>query len=424
MMASFRRVVPLRCLMLLGLAIGGIGCVETKPAAEAGPAGAEARPTVRGPVSEAEARVFAEQLVEAFESGTVEKFDAIFNWDAMIDQAATGLSFQAKSMEGLRSGMKASMRENFFFPLSKAIQGDGAIHLLRTRESDGTRRALFRVFNDGLNYHDYLLYKDEKGKVRARDIDVTLTGELLSETIHRMLIPLAEHDKRSQAARVLGIESEFVHAMPTLQKINEEKLAGKHLEAFELLATMPESVRALKPIRLMKVQLASAVSDAKPGAYVEAMEEFRKAFPGEPCVDLVSVDTYVMANQWAEASAAMERLDKSVGGDPFLEAMLASSKLSEGKAEEAHTIIEKAVAAESDLPMIWTVRAKVDLAHSDFKALNRDLDFLDANQLDTKEFEALPQWPLYLKSPEYAARTALKLKAKPEAKGTPKAKMP
>jgi tetratricopeptide (TPR) repeat protein len=137
--------------------------------------------------------------------------------------------------------------------------------------------------------------------------------------------------------------------------------------------------------------------------YEQAIQDFRKFFPDDPALDLVTVDSYDMQKQYGKARAAVDRVDRAVGGDPYLNLLRAQFYFVEKKYDEALQCARKAVAAESDLAPAYWVQVNVSLHKKDFDETTRLLGVLEQDLgIRIGKLTTIPEYADYVKSPQYA----------------------
>ena len=173
---------------------------------------------------------------------------------------------------------------------------------------------LFRTYsdNDGLNYHDYQLNYVAK-KFKIEDIYIYTTGEYLSDTIKQLyLINLPK-------TYVDGIEEKGNRWNNILFFYSYQKLITqeKFKEAYDLLSNLEGDIKEQKVIYIMKIQVASAISEVY---YMEAIDELLKQFPNDPSTQLMAVDYYVMLKDYNATMAALDALETATS-DTFVEYM-------------------------------------------------------------------------------------------------------
>ena len=56
----------------------------------------------------------------------------------------------------------------------------------------------------------------------------------------------------------------------------------------------------------------------------------RQTLPGDPCVDLIALNAFGIRKVYAKVLAAVDRLEKIVGGDPYLKLIRATTLLEQG----------------------------------------------------------------------------------------------
>jgi tetratricopeptide (TPR) repeat protein len=292
----------------------------------------------------------AEQFGKAFAAHMVpckaEALDRDIDLDLLVDRAVAGRSISPADVRGLKRGMGSVGTM-----LCSQVTPDTTYTFLRTQTIDGTPRPLFRMLGDeGVNYHSLEL--DKQGtQLRAADLYVYMSGEQLSSTFGG-LFDLALH---SGAAFEL---SSKVTEMKTLMQ-------NKQLDqASDILQSLPSELRNSKPILLLGVQIASGMNnDPK---YVAAIDAYAKAFPNDPSLDLVMVDGAFLRKKYDEALTLIERLDKRLGGDPYLESLRASALAEAGKYPEAIAHAKQATQLEPTLRQAWWALLTQQAAGKDY----------------------------------------------------------
>jgi hypothetical protein len=146
------------------------------------------------------------------------------------------------------------------------------------------------------------------------DVYVYSSGEWLSATVRRSLAVLFDpatpgltpHERACASA---GNEIAGFAALVNARKDREA------LAAFDAL---PAEVRADKTLLLTRLQVAHRLGPEGEPTLREAVQDLRRAFPDDPCGDMVQIEG-ARWGQVAEALAAVDRLERRVGGDPHLE---------------------------------------------------------------------------------------------------------
>ena len=150
----------------------------------------------------------------------------------------------------------------------------------------------------------------------------------------------------------------------------------------------------------MRLQAAQATNDD--GLYLAAMTDLGKTFPNDPSVELTAIDAYILRKEHEKALAAIDRLDKRVGGDPYLKSIKAGVLFDQGKHEEAARFAQSAVDAEPTLRDAHNVRLDIANAQKKYGDMARFLVEYQAVFHERLEgFESEPGYAGFVASAEY-----------------------
>ena len=354
-------------------------------------------------ITPADARSFAETMEKAIKAKDGPAYNALIDWDALIGIATEGLDLPSALKRSFKSGVQSTGAGG---PLAQAIvqalEAGGHYDLVKIREVDGQRRALFRLImpNDsGMNYHDVILGRGAAGKVRAIDIHVYLTGETLSQTFRRMLIPLAA--SAGIMGRLSGEESLLVKHIEDVQTMSVAAQSGDRAQALRAYGKLPRALQKEKFIQLMRVTATQTGDEAD---YIAALDEMQQLFPNDPCMDMLLIDSHFMKKEWDKALASVDRLDKQLDGDPYLDVMRTGLLMEKGEKDEA---LRRAQSAAKALPDIqeshWSLltaalmKQDYDLALETMKRLETKFSVQFTDLRGNAEFAG------FVASPQFAA---------------------
>jgi predicted negative regulator of RcsB-dependent stress response len=364
---------------------------------------------------------YARGVERAFAEG---RNDALqLDLDALSERVTTGIPAKEQIRNGFVTGMKRSgVNQTLGKQLADSVKEGGSVKLLRVRDEKGGGRALFRVLGgSGVNYLDLHLEKGAGGKVKVVDGYVFISGETLSQSVRRFyLMAVAEADL-SILDRLAGKEQEFlknVPAMKEMQKAQGEKRYGDVIAAYEKL---PPNLKKERMFLLPRFAAAAAMNDEK--QYARAIDDFEKALPGDPALDLVSIDGHVLRKEWDKAIQRIDSLDSRVH-DPFLEFLRGSMLLQKGDTAGAKARFGAAIQGDPTLQQPYFAAMEVAMKEKDWTstadlltAVERDAGVKLANLEQVDEFSG------FVKSKAYKAWKAGRVKpaaAKPPASGKKK----
>jgi hypothetical protein len=376
-----------------------------------------------GPLSESDYRAFAKALETAAATGNQSDFDALIDWDAVFKRMSTGWnmteSARQQNFEGLRQGLAEG--GGLTGRLVNNSKNGGTLTFLRTRESHGRKVVLIRMIQPieqgGFAYFEFVPDRSADGKVRASDIYLYSSGEFISESLRRAMLPLITEQSRSFLDKLLTGEKAYMKDSPRLGEAARLSKAGKPAEALAILKGLSPETQKLKMVLLLRLQAAQGTNETD---YLAAVEDFRKNYPNDAGLDLFSIDFYIMKKDFTAALKAIDRLDKSLGGDPYLNVTRAGISDVYGNLEGAKRFARKAIDQEPTLSSAYFTLVGLSLKeekYNDTLSLLKEMD--QKLHFKFNDLSGLPPYAGFVKSPQYPQWLAyLKMKDQP-AKASP-----
>ena len=154
---------------------------------------------------------------------------------------------------------------------------------------------------------------------------------------------------------------------------------------------------------LFEVGIASSIDDA---TAVASMDRYMKAFPNDPSLLVNAIALHGLHKRYDQQLAAIEKLDRAIGGDPYLELHRADAYQALGKLDEALAAARRAVEREPTLGDAWWGLLTQQVASARFgevaPTLSRLRDTFGA-QVDRETLAADERYKALVDSPDYAA---------------------
>jgi tetratricopeptide (TPR) repeat protein len=378
-----------------------VGCAPSTPPVASAPSKVR---DIGAPPTEAECRAFAKAMESAARSGDAAAVNSMIDWDAILDQATSGATVSPSFKQSFANGFKGALNkpQGFAGRIVRSGKDGGSYTLLRYHEVDGEKRVLFRHLfpEEGVNYYDFRLVRRADGKVMATDLYVFMAGENFTQTIRRLFLPMAANESRDVLAKLVGKEADFVKGYPLFTKMSEAMAAGRFDEVTTLFRQLPASIQKEKMALLIRLQAVSKSSDND--AYLAVIDEIRRLFPGDACIDLLSVDGYYLRKQYDEAGACLDRVDKALGGDPYLSVLKATFEVERNRLDEAKAAVRKAIDAEPTLEIAHQLRLQISLKQRKFDDTLEALRSLrDKFGFKSADLESNAEYAEFVKSPQY-----------------------
>lgn len=307
----------------------------------------------------AASRTDCDELVKSIEAAVAHQdmnaFNALIDEEQMVDRILAGLdasnAFRTSFMQGMREGGGLA---NLSREIMGSVQQGGDYIFVRMVQSGEEIHPLFRLTlpeSGGMNYHELIISVDAQKQPRIADIHVYLSGELLSQSIRRLVLPAVASENSGILAKLTGAESAFLNHVSTMQKINDLSRSQQYSEALALFQTLPESLQKDKTVLLTKLIVAQGVGDTE---YTSVIRDLEKYYPNDPARDFRAMDLLAMQGQHDNLIKTVDRLIASIQ-DPYLNILKVNSLLELNRIDEAHKAVADAKAASPDrIDVYWT----------------------------------------------------------------------
>lgn len=277
----------------------GVGLIAATISVQAAPA----------PVTSTEAAAFGQQLARHFNQNDRAYYLRAFDVDAVLAKAVPqmqGDEQMADFERGLRMGLGAQLR------------APKSLRFLETTQMDGQCCVLMRMIltNNSVSYQSLYLEHDATNGIKISDDYIFITAERLSDTMRRVAIPFLQSKKESVLDRMFGDTPDLVKYASQWESMASLMQHGQYQEALDTYAQLPDSLKREKFLLVQRLQAAQRVSDKE---YLDTITYWRQTYPDDPALDLMAIDYYTLLKQYDKALECIDRVDKAIGGDPWME---------------------------------------------------------------------------------------------------------
>jgi len=223
---------------------------------------------------------------------------------------------------------------------------------------------------------------------------MTSLGELMSEMCARIML-------RAKLAEDSNDES-FISDANLVMKMNQAIQQGKPQEAMQYYDQLG-NLKKDRIVQVTRLQVVSGLDDVK--LLDQVCSEFLERFPNDIAGDLFMIDAYITMDQYDKALAAVDRIDRNVGGDPYLCLIRGNLKSMQGDRAAAQAELLKGIEADPTLTDIANALADHALQDNDFAALKRWLLHLEkyCNYEFNDDLNNAAEFEAFKKSAEYQA---------------------
>jgi len=345
-------------------------------------------------ITPAQATTLATNIEKSFANRDPAAFNAVFDDQAVVKRALAGYPLkdsQAKEMAaGIKVGADLSNR------IVKTIQEGGSYKLLRVEPSTASAAPIpvFRLLSrESINYHRLILARNAAGEITIADVEIFISGEPLSQTMRRLLLPaLAEADK--------GKADDVVKPLQDVAAMQRVAAGGDYKTALELWDKLTPALRQERALMLTRLQYAARIGPAK---YDAAVKEYEKLFPSDPVLDLTRIYSLSAAKKFDQVLAAIDRLDRVVQ-DPYLDLLRAQAHASLKSIPKAQEFFTKVLKWDASFERAWGGLLVIALTQKDFPQTTKlltDREKATGKPLTPEFLEKAKEFGEFVKSPEY-----------------------
>lgn len=344
----------LAVVALTGLLV--VGCKKkVRDPESAGPAPAAAH--TGAPLTENDCKEFGEKLAKAVADEDKAAVKNLFRVNDLIERSVSDLGLTANEKKNLLAG--AASYDQFGGQFLKVVKEGGSYSVLRVRVVDGRPRVIMRLIHSdgGVSYHEFSLVRYPDGQIATEDVYIYASGEPLSQTFRRFVLGFAAERNQSAIAKLSGEEQVLTKHIGDVVEMGTMVRNGQNKEALAAFRKLPAALQKNKMIQIIALHAAAGTGDDN--EYLTEMERFRRDHPNDAAGDLNAIDYYLLKKDYDEMLKAIDRLDRSLGGDPYLEAMKANGLAEAGRFKEARASADKAIQDAPKLLQVYWVRTTV-----------------------------------------------------------------
>lgn len=332
----------------------------------------------------------AQKFQKAVVSGDLKSFKECLDLDALLERVTRGIG-DPKQQQSFRSRMAPKLASSLSEGLKQKVDEGGSYVLLRHRK----HRPLYRLVTaEGLNYHEML---PADGGGTYVDIYIGISGEWISETVRRVYASFVAGEN----GKIEGKDAEIVASAADIVSFQSAVQQREYAEALKLYARLPKNVQREKFLLIPRIQAACNGSDQE---YLAAMDDFEKAYPNDPAFLIVSLDALFVRQRYDDELKAIDKLDQSLGGDPYLEIYRGNAHWGAARRNKAKSAVDRAIRAEPTMKEAYWTRITYALEEKEFKVVADLLTVLETKLgEEIADLAQIETYAEFVRSPEHAA---------------------
>lgn len=387
----------LLALLASCLALAASGADPVRPAtAESRPA-----PTAAAAMpSEEECAAYGRSLAALFNQGRLDEVVRQLNIAAMAERISRGFPLSPANARNFQAGIEQQLPASLQKELSIFTQA----RFLRVQTVAGERRALLRLVNKSgaFNHAAFICESREPGAVSWSDAFLYSTSETISQGTRRSVLPAITQAKSVPFVKLTDEESAYVRHSKTIQQIAVLAQRGKNVEGWTLCETLPDEVKSHRAVLPHRLRIAQSLDEEK---YLRVVADWETAFPADPALDLVAIDGFILQKDYPSTLRHIEALGRRIGGDPYLEFLVANVHVLAERFDEARTHARAALTAEPDLTSASDLLLTLSLKAKDYGAIVKLLEELRTTQpqVAADKLVAGAEYAAFRRSKEYLA---------------------
>ncbi|HUE70731.1 MAG TPA: hypothetical protein VMP01_07555 [Pirellulaceae bacterium] len=348
-------------------------------------------------VSESECRELADQWTKAALSGNADAFESLIDFDEIGRRASAGVPVDDRGLAASMKGFKLNFVSQFK-DIPNQTGKRGSYRLVGIRQRDGTHRVLIRLVSEDstINYHDLLVQRRPGGPPKVTDIDIAASGEPVTVTLHRYLVPVARRSGQRTTA-----EQEHVDSIGRMTEMAQLQAKGQHAQVLDCYRLLPKSRQREKIALIARLRSATLVNREE---HESALRDLRKFHAGDPCLALASMDFHLRYGDHQQLLDAVNELDRVVGGDPYLDVMRISALFGLKKDDDALSALAAVSSWDDSHYQVQYILLLTSIVSGQFENTDRHLTILQQNfGFQLSEFESRPEFAEFVARESYQA---------------------
>lgn len=293
---------------------------------------------------------FASEIENYINKGNADFFNEHFKIEPIIKDITSRIKGPQDYEKGFTEGVKTSIDAGK--EIVSSLGKKGHYKLLKINILSNKVTALFRlVAEDGINYHEVELASDNDIDIFIKDFCIYRGGMPFSETLEKLyLSSLLDVKKEVSFAENTAREQLFLENLPKISEINELSQISGYKDAVEAIAALPLELQNDRMVQIMNLNLSYNVGEK---TFAKAENQFRKAFDNDKILDFMMLDFAFLANDKNNILSRVDKLNRSLGNDPYLHTIKAEIYKSFEKKALVENLLEKAIDEEPNTEMLY-----------------------------------------------------------------------
>ena len=312
------------------------------------------------------AETFSLQFEQAYAEGNPDVLFSAFDVETLVQKVAEGLykrlekapeedaDFDAKfnaMMEGVRGAWGSNKLAQAI--LENMTASEFKLKFLKVEMPEAGAEGLFRLFNEGVfNYLVLYYHLDPKGNLRVNDAKFFDARIRFSTNLESALFTFLKNDE-SLVSRILGKNKTLIKDFEAMSAIREKILDGNYAEANTLYEGFSKEGKKLESAMILALGFKLEISEQ---AFIETVDFYQKIYPNHPALNLQMIDAGVILKNYKLSLQALDKLDESIGIDPYLDLVRGNIYYTAGDLDKAEAYYQKSSKLpEAEEDALWSL---------------------------------------------------------------------
>ncbi len=378
-------------------------------------------PRILKAASEQQVKDLVKELDAAVAHQSSSELGKLVDQAQLMDQILSGFVVVPEEKEEVVRGlMQVEGVSDLPDKIVAAVRIGGDYRFVRLISKDGQLRPLYRLTmpeDGGVNYHE-LVVEVSGDKPLITNVYLYLSGESISESVRRVLIPALAAEDPSIVGKLTGSEAQILENRDVLRAINGLTSQEKFAEAFAKFEELSPELLQDRAILMTRLVISQGLGDAE---QEKVVEELAKAAPGQPCSDFPLFALRKKQGRHEDVIQIVDRLQKVIE-DPYLDLLKVDALLATGKADAAREAVVRVKTVCPDRSDVYWMEIAVSLRTKNFGETARLLDDVGKTfGLEFRDLSSVPEYSEFVASD--AGKSWLKKQEEaaisPENKSTP-----
>ena len=348
--------------------------------------------------NEQQVKELVKQLDAAIAHQSATELARLFDQNQLMDQILSGFVIVQDEKEEVVRGLKqvegvSDLPEK----IVQAVRSGGDYRFVRLVTKDGQLRPLYRLTmpeDGGVNYHE-LVVELVSEKPLITNVFLYLSGESLSESVRRVLIPALAAEDATIVGQLTGSEAEILKNRDALRTINVLTSQQKFEDAFAKFEELTPELLQDRTILMTRLVISQALGESEQESAVEALA---KAAPGQPCSDFPLFALRKKQGRHEDVIQIVDRLQKVIE-DPYLDLLKVDALLATGKTDAAREAVVRVKTVCPDRSDVYWMEIAVSLKTRNFEETARLLDEVGKTfGLEFRDLSSVPEYDDFVAS--------------------------